>query len=191
MNVNVFNNNRAYQQLVLQFNHVRNELAHSHQATVVLQADLDQQRSIVKFEKRQMKMTSNAFQQKMEFRLRAEDDHRKKIKNVQTLITMITRLTSITTKKLEMILEKEIDVHAILNDSQIVADRADDHDDQLRQVSFTLQCYKNRTSQLRGHNQQLCQMIEEKEAELNTLKVEFGEVYSEDENIFEEQESSR
>ena len=189
MNANAFNNNRAYQQLVLQFNQVRNDLAHSHQTTAVLQTDLDQQRSMVDFGKRQMEMASNALQQEMESRLRAEDGHREETKNVQTLVAMITRLTPITMEELEMILGEEIDVHAILNDPQVAADRAADHDDQLRQISFTLQCYKDRTSQLRGHNEQLCRMVGEKEAELNTLKVEYGQEYSEDEDTSDEQET--
>ena len=91
-------------------------------------------------------------------------------------------------KKLEMIFDGEIDVYAILNDSQLIEDRAVDHDEQLRQIFFTLQCYKNRASQLREHNERLVQMIEENETELKTLKVDFDQEYSENENILEKQE---
>ena len=190
MNATAFNNNRAYQQLIHQFNKARNDLAHSHQTTAVLQADLDQQRAIVDFGKRQMEMATNALQQEMESRLRAQDGHREETKNVQTLVAMITRLTHITTEELEMILGDEVDVYAILNDPQIAVDGPADQDGQLRQISFTLQCYKDRTSQLRGQNERLFQMVEEKEAELKTLKADFDQDNSEDENTPEEQENS-
>ena len=189
MNATAFNNNRAYHQLIHQFNRVRNDLAQAHQTTALLQADLDQQKAIVDFGKDQMEMASNALQQEIECRLRAEDGHREETKNVRTLVAILTRLTSITMEELEMILGGEIDVYAILNDPQLAEDRAADHDGQLRQISFTLQCYKDRASQLRGHNERLVQMVEESEAELKTLKVDFGQEYSEDENTPEEQEA--
>ena len=129
MNVNAFNNNIIYQQFVIQFNQIRNDLINSRQITIVFQIDFDQQQVAVNFKKRQMKMSSNALREKMKSRFRTKKCHREKIKNVQTLIIMITRLTKIIIKKLKMILDEKIDVYIILNDLKMITDRAVDYND--------------------------------------------------------------
>lgn len=100
---------------------------------------------------------------------------------------MITRLTEIIIKKLEIIFDEKIDVYVILNDSKMIANCVIDYNDQLRQIFFTLQCYKNRTNQLKKHNEQFCQMIEKKKTEFKTFKIKFNQNYNENENIFEKQ----
>lgn len=152
--------------------------------------DFDQQQTLVEFEKDQMEIAIHAFQQEIKSRLQAESDHRTEIKSVRTLIIIITRFIFISMQKIEMIFDEEIDVYVILNDLQLTVDCVVDYNEQLRQIVFTLQCYKNRINQLKKDKQRLLQIIKENQTELRTLKVEFDQNYSENENILEKQKVS-
>ena len=153
MNVAVFNNNKTYHQFVRQFNKIQNDLIQVYQTTILFQIDFDQQQVILKFEKNQIKITINVFQQETNCRIRTQNDHRTKIKCVRTLIIIITRFIFITMNEIEMIFDEKIDVYVILNDSQLIVNRVVDHNEQLRQIVFIFQCYKNRINQLKENKQ--------------------------------------
>lgn len=182
MNITAFNNHQSYQQLIIQFNKVRNDLAYANQSVADLQNDLDQERSIVEFGKEQMEMASRALQQEIASRLGAEDGHREESKKVQLLVAIVTRLKLITAKDLGSMLNDEVDIKAVLDNPQTASADNNDLDEHLRQTTFALQCYKNLTGQLKGHNERLLQMIEERDAEMHALRADFGQAYSEGED---------
>ena len=173
---------RAYHQLIINFNIVRNNLDRANKALAGMEQERANDREVIAEGGQQLDEAYNALNMEMDSRIQAEKSLRQEVKKGCMLLAIITRLEIMTPQDVDNIFEDDVDVHAILDGLTPAPDGQADRKAEMLQTSFALKCYKDLLGQHKRQNEELLKMVKSKETELDELKAHAGYVSSDEPN---------